>query len=353
MNNKIYFFITDITTAGGTERALTTLANELVNIHYNITIFSLYRKNEFISFPLDKRVNVHYLKNKNKFFKLLEIKDICKKKANAIKIVVSMGRLSVEISTLFRIFNLKNLILTEHTSFSSYSYLIKKLKIISYKAAREVIVLTNYDKDLLNKKYNLNNISVIENINPYDKYYYNSEYKDRDNIAIAIGRFCYAKNFQRLLNIWSQAETKNWSLLIIGEGNDKRDLEELIFKLKLNNVIILPFQKNIHEFYKKAKLYLMTSRFEGLPMVLIESQYFGIPSISFDCKTGPAEIIEDNINGYLIKYESDIDYINKLNLFISDADIQNTFSKNTSKNKIKYSTNTVIKKWEKILSKKI
>lgn len=61
----------------------------------------------------------------------------------------------------------------------------------------------------------------------------------------------------------------------------------------------------ICNYYNAAKIYAMTSLYEGLPMVLIESQSFGIPSVAYDCPTGPAEIITDNVNGFLIPLKTE------------------------------------------------
>lgn len=352
MKNKLFFFITDITTTGGTERALITLANQLARLNYEITIYSLYKKNTDLYFELDKRINVFYIRANNKLLKLLEIKNISKAHPDTVKIVISMGRLSVEISIIFKIFNLKKLYLAEHTSFSSYNPIVKKLKIFSYKTAERVIVLTRYDKNILENNFNLNNISHIENINSYENYAYEPNYSSRDKIVIAVGRFCYAKNFQRLLNIWYKAETNGWSLLIIGDGPEKEKLKSMIEDLNLKNVNLIPFTKDIQDYYMKARLYVMTSRYEGLPMVLIESQYFSIPSISLDCKTGPSEIIDNEKNGYLIDYNNDSEFIEKLNHFFNDEKIQNVFSLNAFNNSEKYSSVIILKKWHSLLRKR-
>lgn len=347
----LLFCITDITTGGGTERALITLANKLANSNFDIHIYSLYKNNPEPLFIINKNVKIYFLENKPHIFKLIKIANIAKKHTSAIKIIISMGRLSIETSLLFKLFNIKNLFLSEHTSFESYNPIIRSLKILSYRFADKIIVLTEHDKLLLNNKYHLDKIYTIPNINPYEEYPYNLNYDDKENIAIAIGRLCYAKNFERLINLWSKSITQNWKLLIIGDGNDKKKLEEAISKSGVKNIEIIPFTKNITSYYKKSKLYLMTSRYEGLPMVLIESQHFGVPIISFNCKTGPSEIVKNNYNGYLVDYYNDSLFIDKLNYFIKNESVQRRLSINSPIVSNNYSSKIIINLWENILSK--
>ena len=71
-----------------------------------------------------------------------------------------------------------------------------------------------------------------------------------------------------------------------------------------DSIIFAGQQKNIDTFYRQASFFCMSSRFEGLPMVLLEAQSYGLPIVAFDCDTGPAEIIRDNVNGKLVEREN-------------------------------------------------
>ncbi|EMB2320145.1 glycosyltransferase family 4 protein [Proteus mirabilis] len=347
---KLLFFITDITTGGGTERALITLVNKLADKNFNIYIYSLYRKNTTPLFEINKKIKIEFLKSKHHIIKLFNMKNIAQEDPSAIKIIVSMGRLSIETALLFKLFKITNIFLSEHTSFESYRFLIRKLKLLSYRLADKVIVLTEHDKKLLNSEYNLNNIYTIPNINPYEEYKYNFNFDQRKNIALAIGRLCYAKNFERLIQLWSKANTQNWKLLIVGDGNDRKKLEKTINETGVKNIEIFPFTKDIISYYQKAKLYLMTSRFEGLPMVLIESQHFSIPIISFNCKTGPSEIVKNDYNGYLVDYNNDSLFIEKLDFFIRNESLQRKLAINSPLVSSNYSSKIIINMWENILS---
>lgn len=97
------------------------------------------------------------------------------------------------------------------------------------------------------------------------------------------------------------AQAPDWRLLIIGDGPERDALRRQIEDAGLERqVSLLPATANVADYYRQASLYLMTSRYEGLPMVLIEAMSFGLPLVAYDCKTGPAELIDDGVNGYLV-----------------------------------------------------
>lgn len=110
----------------------------------------------------------------------------------------------------------------------------------------------------------------------------------------------------------------DWNLQIIGSGEEEANLQSYIKQNELLNVEMIPHTSNIKEYYNNAELFVFTSKMEGFGMVLLEAMSFGIPCISFDCPSGPRDIIEDNRNGYLIPcYDEELfaekicDYIQK------------------------------------------
>lgn len=102
------------------------------------------------------------------------------------------------------------------------------------------------------------------------------------------------KGFLRLIEIWKMVQKdkkyQNWTLTIVGEGELKNTIKEKIKENKLENIILKPFTKEIEKEYLNASIYVMTSKWEGFGMVLIESANYQFPSIAFDINTGPSDI---------------------------------------------------------------
>ena len=131
----------------------------------------------------------------------------------------------------------------------------------------------------------------------------------------------YQKGFDILIDIWSEIESRddNWQLWIVGDGELYHQLRLNIEENGLTRVKLLGERQDIEKLLYSSSLYLMTSRFEGLPMVLLEAASVGVPIVSFDCETGPSEIVKDN--GYLIPMGNRQQFINKtLEIMNNDAE---------------------------------
>lgn len=343
---KIAILIDDITTVGGTERVASTIANKLSGKN-DITIFSLNKKNEKPFYDIIPDINIIISDDKKHLFKIISTA-LKIKKMNFDRIVTfSMGRLSFEFCIIFFILGVRNIYLSEHVSFESFPEWKRKLKIIAYKLAHKIGVLT--DVDVKNLKGNgIDQVTCLPNISPFEKVAYENKvtnYDSRENLVIAIGRMTYQKNFQAMIDIWSKINTEGWRLIIIGDGPDKNNLLKIMDQLSLKNVELHPFSTNVIDYYNRAKLILMTSRYEGLPMVLIEAQSFSIPIIAFDCQTGPSQIINNNENGFLVDNNDVNSFSEFLQRFLSDRLIQHEMSIKSLENAERFTSEKIIPLW--------
>lgn len=101
-------------------------------------------------------------------------------------------------------------------------------------------------------------------------------------------------------------DKRGWKLHLVGDGELRRALENQIARLCLTDSVVLGRnESNMAEVYNNASILALASRYEGLPMALLECQAFGVPAVAFDCKCGPREIIKDGNTGFLVK-EGDI-----------------------------------------------
>ncbi|ENB5758505.1 glycosyltransferase [Escherichia albertii] len=345
---KILILIEDISLGGGTERVALTLAKNLNIDGIACDIFSLSKSNEDTFYSSDN-LNIYYAKSKNSI--LAKIEAINHAKKNKMKLLIfSMGRLSVEIAILSRLCLFKHFCCYEHISFTSFSGLIQKIKLFSYRLSRGVVFLTEHDRDLIQHKLPFVPVASIENISPFSTIKKNNT-STRKNIVLAVGRLTKQKNFSRLIDLWSRVDRPEWSLIIAGNGPDRYSLDEQIKRLGLSNVKIVGAVREISKLYLTSKILVLTSRYEGFPMVMVEAQCFGLPAVSFDCKTGPSEIIINESTGYIIPYHDDALFIEKLQRLIDYPEELDVFSCNSLKNAQRFTYENTRCKWLKVLEK--
>ncbi len=204
------------------------------------------------------------------------------------------------------------------------------------------VVLTEEDKGYWG---NFSNINVIPNANSFIPTKQSSlEYKR----AIAVGRYDYQKGFDELIKIWRDVYLKNpeWRLDIFGHGPLKEDLQNLIDDLNLTEVIKLcePV-KNIEQEYLSSSILVMTSRYEGLPMTLLEAQACGLPMVAYACKCGPKDIIHDGINGYLIPERDSQLMTEKILKLIEDDDLRKKMGNINVELSDNFSEDKIMKHW--------
>lgn len=127
-------------------------------------------------------------------------------------------------------------------------------------------------------------------------------YRVEGREVLALGRLSKQKGFDRLLAAWARVEADprgaSWHLRIVGDGPNRAALQAQA--ASLHRATVTPAENNVAARLSTAGLLSASSRFEGLPMVLLEATAFGIPVVAFDCETGPAEIVDDGRSGLLV-----------------------------------------------------
>ena len=206
------------------------------------------------------------------------------------------------------------------------------------------VVLTNEDKGYWGQ---LPNIEVIPNAAMHIGNKYSDSTAHR---IIAVGRLDYQKGFDRLIEAWALIQKhkkyKDWNLDSFGQGEWHDMLQQMIERHGLqDNTHINRPTRDIGTEYAKSSLLVMSSNYEGFPMVMIEAMACGLPVVSFDFKCGPKDIIKDSINGLLVP-NGNIDALAQAMIKIMDND---TYRKELSLNARQvvstYSEDTVMAKW--------
>lgn len=205
-----------------------------------------------------------------------------------------------------------------------------------------LVLLTQHDADSwkgVTKTY------VIPNSIPF----YPSCSSSCDNkVVIFVGRFNEQKGLEYLIKTWESTFKKHrdWTLHIYGDGDQQEMLYQLISKAGLEKgVKVHQPTKKIMEKYLESSIFLLTSRFEGLPMVIVEAMACGLPVVSFDCPYGPADIIQNGEDGYLVEYLNTDEAALKVCELIENPELRKQMSRNARENIKRFDRNVLMKKW--------
>ena len=171
---------------------------------------------------------------------------------------------------------------------------------------------------------------------------------------ISIGRLSPEKGFDDLLDVFKivNNQKKDWKLDIIGDGVLKDHLINKVNEYSLQDNVILHGYKDkefINKQLSKSSIYVMTSHEESFGLVLIEAQSFSLPCIAFDSAKGACEIIEDRVNGYLIKDRSKKDMADKIIKLIDDIEVRRDMGRHSRENSYKYSKENISSMWFEFL----
>jgi glycosyltransferase involved in cell wall biosynthesis len=225
-------------------------------------------------------------------------------------------------------------------------------KYIFGKATKLVCVSIEIEKQL-NDKYLFTNTKTIYNPVVFPAKIATRPAAIPEKFILFFGRLEEKiKNFSLLLKAFSKSKgyEDNIKLLIIGDGSDKDFILAKIKELQLENqVLILPFQKNITSYIQHAKCTILTSYFEGFPMSIIESLAAGTPVISVDCETGPKEIIQNNFNGLLVENHNESALAEAIKAMIEDENLYQTCKNNAQKSVEHLSLTTIAQQWKQLL----
>lgn len=211
------------------------------------------------------------------------------------------------------------------------------------------VVLTEEDKGYWGE---MSNISVIPNAAMQLGECHSDVSQPR---VIAVGRLDYQKGFDRLIQAWEIVQKdigcRNWQLDIFGQGEWRDMLQRMIEKAGLDqSAHIHPPTSQIGNEYADSSLLVMSSNYEGFPMVMIEAMACGLPVVSFDYKCGPRDIIDNGINGLLVS-NGDIEGLTHAMIKIMGDDAYRKFLSANAKRIVEtYSEEAVMAKWIALFS---
>ncbi|MBD5280214.1 MAG: glycosyltransferase family 4 protein [Bacteroides sp.] len=350
------------------ERIVIAKANALIERGFDVSIITTDQLDRIPYFPINKKIrqidlNINYdsIQSQSFFSKLIKrerkirlhklaLDKLCQQEQYDI-LISTYGN---EINFINKIKGVRKRIAEIHfnkrfrTMFhqSKFRRLINRWIVYrNEKKTRKLDAFVCLTEEDSSEWSNLNNLHVIPNFistKPLERALLNNK------SAIAVGRLSYQKGFDLLLNSWKEVNKvhPDWRLDIYGGGELKQELLELREKLKLSDCIIFHDPTpDILLKIKEASMFCLSSRFEGLPMVLIEAMSCGVPSVSFDCKCGPKDIFSDNNAGILIPSYNTDEFAKAVCKLIECEPLRKEMGESAYREVDKYSKEHIIQKW--------
>lgn len=354
--------------AGGAGIMTVGLANEFAQRGYKVSLVSLhYFAKTFIE--VDKSIEIYHLqqseqdksvhftgnivsrlKTHHTIFRRL--RNIIKR--NKIDALICSG---IEITPTWipiKFWNKKIKVISwEHMNATLEWPSFVKGRKLARKYADAIVVLTQQDKELYLEEGPCNAKIFVRN-NFISNYPTEAATLKAKNV-LAVGRYAKQKGFDILVNIWSKVKqntiSNDWLLRIVGEGDERKDLEKLINEKNLEDSLVLTGStSNVSQYYLDSSIYVMTSRHEGFGLVLIEAQSYGLPTISFDCIAGPREIINNGEDGFVIPIGDNDEMAERILELMSNEQLRKAMGKKAKENSERFKKNRIVDQWVKLIN---
>lgn len=177
-----------------------------------------------------------------------------------------------------------------------------------------------------------------------------SQHNNRKQV-LAVGRICYEKGFDRLVKAWAIVTKKHpeWILSIVGPFDDiaeVKKLRRLIDSLQLSTVQIFPPSNDILYYYINSEILVLSSRYEGMPLVMLEAMSCGVPCVAFDCLCGPRNIISNGKDGLLVHNGDIANLAESVKLLIENPKLRQFMGENAVKKSQRYALTVIMRQWD-------
>lgn len=311
---KIFFFIKDVSLTGGTERVTVNLASLFASKGHEVTIVSYYHGKEQLTYRPTENVKVKFLDEagcydsghpfarlKRFFSALTSVRKFVKEQCNGENnVIISQNFFSNALIWLSGAAS--RAIGCEHFKYDVYPAPVRFVRNLIYKKFRYIVALTDKDANRLKNHLDETKVRSIPNMVTTNT---DIALDPHSTKIIAVGRLAPQKGFDMLIVAMQKVIAKypNWTLEIFGEGEDEVCLQNQIADCQLqSNVFLKGYSKNITQEFEKSSFFVLSSRYEGFPLVLVEALGLGMPCVAFDCPEGPSQLLE-NGGGLLVPFD--------------------------------------------------
>ena len=353
---RILFIVPELS-CGGAERVVSILASALSGSNYDVYLM-VHNNRKTSPYTLDEKIkleNVKFHYPKNHLYRLFEIiRRVFKLRNGIFKIspdyVVASLTGCAMITLLSLLFSNKKVVVCEHNQYYSIKNPLKRLlRNIIYFRADRITILTK--RDISNYPFFLKNKLIVQE-NPLSwapEMFIRPKWHGK---LLAVGRLENQKNIAELIEIVSLLKEKNLNVTldIVGHGSLLANLQRKVESFGLSeSVNFLGERSDMSDIYKNHDLLVMTSHYEGLPMVIAEAFSRSLPVIAYDCPTGPREMIDEGINGYLIQQYNKNDFCQSIIMLSVNDEAYQAMQLQAFLKSSQWDTHNIVEKFKGIL----
>jgi glycosyltransferase involved in cell wall biosynthesis len=360
-------YVTDaLAVWGGIERVLSDKMNYLVREYgYEVFVATADQGGNPIPFPLDERIIVRDLNIRfhqqyqfsglKRFLKFRELERLYRYRLSSFISEINPDVIScIRDSCAGAVLDLKSsvpVIFESHAMYKDVEFekstIIHRFMIyldrLKFRKLSKLVTLTQGDAN--DWKRVCKRICVIPNVVHLNK---SGNYsKCNSKKAIYVGRFDVQKDFGTMLKVWDLVQQRHpeWILNVYGNGELKHNFEKLVVEQNLN-VEIHPAVPDIMEKYKESSMLLMSSLYEPFGLVLVEAMSCGIPVVAFNCPYGPADIIKDGTDGFLVEDRIIETFSDRVCQLMEDDDLRQQMGKSAILSAQRYKAETIMPQWK-------
>lgn len=360
--HKLIFVINTLQ-KGGAERVLSTLGNSFSERDYEVTIVCMNHAEH--AYRISAAVKVIHLLNSDRkegfiyrvyygmkiWLGLLAL--LWKERPRCVISFMTSANLWTGLSC--RVLSIPYIVSERTTPDLTVNRLTPFFKYLSfwiYRRSKAVVIPAKGMEDCMKKDNvfkKLNNYTIIKN--PVNTFKITSKKPLHPRkFILGAGRLAYEKGFDQLIEAFSKLRVQHIDLLIIGAGAEEQRLIKQISRLKLEDRVFLTGIKNeVQDYYSQAEIFVLPSRNEGYPNVLIEAMSMGCACIAMDCEYGPAEIIEHGVNGMLVQNGNINDMAKIIFNVLFEPSLKQNLGFHARKISQTNSLNSIADQWERLI----
>lgn len=362
---KLCFINYDLSNMGGLNRVSASLANALA-ADYEVTVLSLYNRKDRVCYPLEPSIQVQTLFSDRDRYRTLLLGNFPALRRffrdHPMDVILLEGTYTVPYALTLRSIarapggGRAKILYHNHVSLSDqyHSPLLTLEHLLGSRLADCTVTLTKRGLGDFQKKFHVapGRMRCIYNWIDESIWPYTGVYDADSRKILTVGRFETEKGYDLLVDAAEKvfAAHPDWEWHIYGDGVEFSNIQSLVKSRGLEGRLILQGATDrMYEKYKEYAIYVLTSRREGMPLVLLEAKANHLPVVSFNCVTGPDEMVQDGTDGYLIPPFDTGRMAEKICALIDSPDRRSAFSQRSGDNLQQFRQSEILSQWRGLI----